>query len=132
MIHFQKSIKSNFFGCRNESRLREETSLFLLTQAQRIAQRTASKAANDPATRAAGTLPAKGTAALEFVERGTEGAVVVPETPVAGATLLEGEREGVEGGETAGVDAGLLEAVTVEAWIMVWVMVWVVVRVEVD
>lgn len=46
--------------------------------------------------------------------------MVVPETPVeAGTTLLEGEREGVEEGETAGVEAGLLEAVTVEAWTMV-------------
>lgn len=68
------------------------------------------------------------------MERGTEGEVVVPETPVEAGetTLLEGEREGVEEGETAGVDAGLLEAVTVAARIMVSVMVWVVVMVEVD
>lgn len=67
------------------------------------------------------------------MERGTEGVVVVPETPVeAGTTLLEGEGVGVEEGETAGVEAGLLEAVTVEAWTMVWVIVWVVVMVEVD
>jgi hypothetical protein len=71
---------------------------------------------------------------LVLVERGTEGVVVVPETPVEAGetTLLEGERVGVEEGETAGVDAGLLEAVTVEAWIMVCVIVWVVVMVEVD
>lgn len=78
-------------------------------------------------------MPAKGTAALVLVERGTEGVVVVPETPeeADATTLLEGEGVGIEEGETAGVEAGLLEAMTVEAWTMVWVMVWVVVMVEV-
>lgn len=64
-------------------------------------------------------MPAKGTAALELVERGTEGVVVLPPVAAGETTLLEGEREGVEEGETAGVEAGLLEAVTVEAWTMV-------------